>query len=61
MDDLQFTIINCREENMLRIWYDSLIIEIIKEKRWHYVVMGDTEYSVIDISDTTSSGIGIDY
>ena len=27
----------------------------------HGIVMGDTEYSVIDTSDTTSSGIGIDY
>ena len=26
-----------------------------------FIVMGDTEYSVIDTSDTTSSGIGIDY
>ena len=26
-----------------------------------FLVMGDTEYSVIDTSDTTSSGIGIDY
>jgi hypothetical protein len=25
------------------------------------VVMGDTEYSVFDTSDTTNSGIGIDY
>ena len=25
------------------------------------IVMGDTEYSVIDTSDTTSSDIGIDY
>ena len=35
------------------------------EKFQHFhsqaVVMGDTEYSVIDTSDTTSSGIGIDY
>jgi hypothetical protein len=25
------------------------------------LVMGDTEYSVFDTSDTTNSGIGIDY